>query len=63
MHKSENVHKDHKYVVFYITQYERKTENLKSELLYYSLTIRPYNISMIESYRYTPPVQIEFVRL
>jgi len=52
----------HQYVVFYITQYETKTENLKSELLYYNLTIRPYNILMNESYRYTPPVQIERVR-
>jgi len=26
------MHKVHQYVVFYITQYEKKTTNLKSEL-------------------------------
>ena len=59
--KSENVHRVHQYVVFYFTQYETKTENLKSELLYYNLTIVLYNILMIESYQYAPPVQIEHV--
>ena len=39
--KSENLHKVHQYVVFYITQYEKKNENLMSELSYYYLTIRP----------------------
>ena len=60
--KSENLHKVHQYVVFYITQYEKKNENLMSELSYYYLTIRPSHILMNESYRYSPPAQIERVR-
>jgi hypothetical protein len=60
--KSENLHRFHQFVLFYFTQYETKTENLKSELLYYNLAIILYNILLIESYRYAPPVQIEPVR-
>jgi len=40
MHKSDNIHKVHQYK---ITQYETKTENLKSKLKQYSLKVRHMN--------------------
>lgn len=36
-----------------------ENENLKSELLHYSLTVTLYNILKNESYRYKYPVLIE----
>ena len=40
MHKSDNIHRVHQYK---ITQYETKTENLKSKLKQYSLKVRHMN--------------------
>ena len=40
MHKSDNIHRVHQNK---ITQYETKTENLKSKLKQYSLKVRQMN--------------------